>query len=89
MVSALILSSYQSYDNQYLINLLLTPDFGFFVKLSAYVLGNHPHAMKLSITHYPYTPQLHEAMSGEHGYYSSPPWAKISQSWSNGILENW
>ena len=56
----------QSYDNLYLLNLLLTRDFGFYDNLVPYTLGNHPHAMKASMTHNPDTPCLHESISGEH-----------------------
>ena len=63
-----MLSNSRSYDNQYLLNLLLTPDFVLYENLGAYTLGNHPHAMKASMAHDPYTPPLHESMSGEHRY---------------------
>ena len=64
-----MLFSCQYYDNQYLLNLLLTPDFVLYENLGADTLVNHPHAIKASMTNDPDTPQLHEAMSGEHGYY--------------------
>ena len=66
MVSALILPSGKSYDNQYMLNLLLTPDFVFYDNLGAYTLSNHPREMKYSMTHDLYTPLLHEAISGEY-----------------------
>ena len=66
MVYSLMISSDQSYGNQYLLNLLLTNDFEFYENLGAYILGNHSHTMKASLEHKPYTTQLHEAMSGEH-----------------------
>ena len=69
IVSDLMLSSNQSYDNQYLLNFLLTYDFGLYENLGADTLRNHPHAMKASMTHDPDNPWLHEAMSGEHRYY--------------------
>ena len=66
MVYALMLSSVQSYYNQYLLNLLITSYFGLYETLGAYMLGNQPHAMKAPLTHDPYTPCLHEAMSSEN-----------------------
>ena len=68
MVSSLMLYRGQSYDNRYLLNLPLTPDFGLYNNLGAYKLGNHPHAMKESMIHDLDTPSLHEAMSGENRY---------------------
>ena len=66
MVSALILSIGQSYDNQYMLNLLLTPDFLLYDNLGEYTLSNHPRAMKDLITHDRDTHLLHEAISGEY-----------------------
>ena len=66
MVSALIISSGQSYENRYLLNLLLTNEFGLYKNLGAYKLDNHPHAMESLMKHDPDTPRLHEAMSDEH-----------------------
>ena len=66
MVSSLMLSSCQSYGNRYLLNLLLTPDLGFYDNLGEDILGNHPHTMKSSMTHDPHTPWFNEAMSGKH-----------------------
>ena len=56
IVSDLMLSSNQSYDNQYLLNFLLTYDFGLYENLGADTLRNHPHAMKASMTHDPDNP---------------------------------
>ena len=56
MVSALTLYSGQSYDNLYLLNFLLASDFGLYENLGADMFGNHPHTMKVSMTHYPDTP---------------------------------
>ena len=61
-----MISSGQSYDNLSLFNLLITPDFGFYDNMVADTLGNHPHAMKASMTHNPHTPFLHESISGKH-----------------------
>jgi len=66
MVSALLLTSGQAYDNRYLLNLLLDRDFGLYDNLLANTLMSHPHAMKASTTPDPDSPRLHEAMSGEH-----------------------
>ena len=66
MVSTLILSIGQSYKNQYLLKLLLKPDFGLYKNLGSDTLGNNPHAMKPSTTHDPDTSCLYETMSGEH-----------------------
>ena len=68
MVSALMLSRGQNYNNQYLLNLLLTPDSWLYEKLRADMLVNQPHTMKVSITHDQDTPLFHESMSGEHQY---------------------
>ena len=64
MVSELVLSSGKSYDNQYLLKLFLTLDFGLYKNLGSSILGNYPHAMKASMTHYPDTPWFHEVISG-------------------------
>ena len=56
MVSALELYSGQSYDNQYLLTPLFTPDFGFYENLGIDTLVNHPQAMKVYMTHSPDTP---------------------------------
>ena len=61
-----MLYSGQSYENLYLLNLLLTPDFLLYNNLGAYKLVNHPHAMKASMTHNPDTYRLYEAISDEH-----------------------
>ncbi len=66
MVSALLLTSGQAYDNRYLLNLLLDRDFGLYDNLSANALMCHPQAMKASPTSDPDSPRLHDAMSGEH-----------------------
>ena len=66
MVSAFMLFSGQSYENWYLLNLLLTPDFELYKNLVADELGNHPYSMKASMTHNPDTSPLHEEMSDEH-----------------------
>ena len=66
MVYALIISISQSYDNLYLLKLLLTPDFGLYNNLGLYTFFNHPYAMKASIMHDPDTPRLHEVMSSQH-----------------------
>ena len=64
MVSALLLSNGHSYDNRYLLNHPLTPDFWLYKNLGADTLGNHPHEMKASMTHNSDTNRLHEPMSG-------------------------
>ena len=61
-----MLTSEQSYDNRYLLNLLLDRDFGLYQSLGANALMSHPHAMKASTSHDPDSPRLHEAMRGEH-----------------------
>ena len=66
MVSYLMLSSGQSYNNLYLINLLLTPEFVLYENLREDTLVNHPYAMKYSMTHDPDTPRLRKAIIGEH-----------------------
>jgi hypothetical protein len=66
MISALMLTSGQAYDNRYLLNLLLDRDFGLYENLGADTLMRHPQAMKASSTHDPDSPRLHEAMRGEH-----------------------
>ena len=68
MVSALELYSGQSYDNQYLLTPLFTPDFGFYENLGIDTLVNHPQAMKVYMTHSPDTPWWHESMSGDNWY---------------------
>ena len=66
MVSNLMLSSGKSYGNRYLINILLTPDFGLYDNLGADKLGNHPQSMIESTTNYPDIPLLNKSISGEH-----------------------
>jgi hypothetical protein len=66
MVGALLLTQGQSYNNRYLLNLLLDHEFGLYENLSPNALMMSPHAMKASATHDPDTPRLHEAMRGEH-----------------------
>jgi hypothetical protein len=46
MVSALMLTSGQAYDNRYLLNLLLDRDFGLYENIGANTLMCHPQAMK-------------------------------------------
>jgi hypothetical protein len=66
MISALMLTNGQAYNNRYLLNLLLDQDFGLYENLEADTLMCHPHAMKASTSHDPDSLRLHEAMSGEH-----------------------
>jgi hypothetical protein len=66
MVSALILTSGQAYDNRYQLNLLLDRDFGLYENLGADTLMCHPQAMTASTSHDPDPPRLHEAMDGEY-----------------------
>jgi hypothetical protein len=61
MTGALLLTQGQAYDNRFLLNLLLDPNFGPYGNLGPASLLMHPHAMKASVT-----PRLHEAMRGEH-----------------------
>ena len=65
MLSGLMLYSGQSYDNWYLLKILLTPDFGLYENIGTDTLGNHPDAMKVPMAHDPDTPWLHEIMSIE------------------------
>ena len=66
MTAAILLTQGHTYDNRYLLNLLLDHDFGLYENLSAESLMLHPHAMKASATSDPYSPRLHEAMHGKH-----------------------
>jgi hypothetical protein len=66
MVSALMLTSGQAYDNRYLLNLLLDRKFGQYENFGADTLMCHPYAMRASMTHDPDLSRLYEAMSGEH-----------------------
>jgi hypothetical protein len=66
MVSALLLTWGQAYDNRYLLNLLLDHDFGLYENLSPNSLMMAPHAMKALSTHDPDSPRLHEAMHSKH-----------------------
>ena len=67
MVSALMVTSGQSYDNRYLLNLLLDRYcFGLYENLGANTLMSHPQAMKASTSHDPDPPCLHEAIGGKH-----------------------
>jgi hypothetical protein len=66
MISAVMLTRGEAYDNRYLLNLLLDQDFGLYKNLDADTPMRHPQAMKASSTHDPDSPRLHEAMKGEH-----------------------
>jgi hypothetical protein len=67
MLSALMLTSGHTYDNHYLLNLLLDHGFGLYDNLGADTLMCYPpHAMKASTTADPDPPCLHKAMSREY-----------------------
>ena len=66
MTSALLLTQGHTYNNRYLLNLLLDHDFGLYKNMSAESLMLHPHTMKALATVDPDSPRLHEAMHGEH-----------------------
>ena len=66
MTAALLFTQGHTYNNSYLLNLLLDHDFGLYEKLFADSLMIHPHTMKASATVDPDSPRLHEAMHGEH-----------------------
>ena len=64
LTSYLLLSQGQSYNNRYLLNLLLDQEFGLYENLLSNTLMLAPYALKVSATHDPDTPRLHEAMGG-------------------------
>ena len=66
MVGALLLTWGHTYDNPYLLNLLLDNNFGVYKNLAPTSLLLAPHAMKASPFPDPNTPRLHEAMQGDH-----------------------
>ena len=65
MTAALILTQGHTYDNSYLLNLLLDHNFGQYENLYADSLMLHPHAMKASATVDPDSQRLDEEMYGK------------------------
>ena len=66
MTAALIFTQGHTYENCYLLNLLLDHYFGLYENLSSDSLVLHPHSMKASATVNPDSPRLHKAMHGKH-----------------------
>ena len=66
ITAALLLTQGNTYNNHYLLNLLLDHNFGLYENLSVDSLMLHPHAMKASATVNPDSPLLREAMHSKH-----------------------
>ncbi|MEO0405215.1 MAG: reverse transcriptase domain-containing protein [Bacteroidota bacterium] len=58
--------SEQSYQEQYLINIALDPEFGLIENLGATTLLRNPQLLKVKAVRDPDTPNIGEAMSGPH-----------------------
>ena len=88
MMYAIIIYSFQSYDNWYLFNVLLTSNFGLYNNLGADTLGNHPSVMKSSMMHDLDTPWFFmKQCTVSTNTTSLKQQSNRLMSWNNKILE--